>query len=122
MNLTGQIAQVIRRSLLVREAGLELSISNRWRYSLLFYYRISIRHYFLTIDFQPWRGVWGSNHEPIKSPTRCQRHAIVATLIVWPCAKPRRWVPLIRDTRKGIKEALNPDFLNLTMNREKFWL
>jgi len=25
---------------------------NRWRYSLLFFYRISIRLYFLTIDFQ----------------------------------------------------------------------
>jgi len=37
---------------------LELSIGNRWRYSLLFFllffYRISIRLYVLTIDFQPW--------------------------------------------------------------------
>jgi len=31
-----------------------LVIDNRWRYSLLFFYRISIRLYFLTIDFQPW--------------------------------------------------------------------
>jgi len=29
-----------------------LVIDNRWRYSLLFFYQISIRLYFLTIDFQ----------------------------------------------------------------------
>jgi len=31
-----------------------MAIDNRWRYSLLFFYRISIRLYFFTIDFQPW--------------------------------------------------------------------
>jgi len=34
-------------------SGLELSISNRWHYFLLFFYRISICLYFFTIDFQP---------------------------------------------------------------------
>jgi len=33
------------------------------------------------------REVWGSNLEPIKSPTRCQRLATVATLIVWALAE-----------------------------------
>jgi len=35
------------------------------------------------------RDVWGSNPEPIKSPTRCQRLATVATLIVWDLAQSR---------------------------------
>jgi len=34
--------------------GLELSIGNRWRYFLLFFYQLSICVYFFTIDFQPW--------------------------------------------------------------------
>jgi len=51
-SVTGQIAQVVRRSLLVRE-------------------------------------VWDSNPELIKSPTCCQRLAIVATLIVWALAQSR---------------------------------
>jgi len=29
-------------------------IDNQLRYSLLFFYRIPIRLYFFTIDFQPW--------------------------------------------------------------------
>jgi len=33
--------------------------------------------------------VWGSNPEPIKSPTRCQRLATVVTLIVWAFAQSR---------------------------------
>jgi len=37
-------------------------------------------------------------------------------------AKPRKWTPLTGDTQKGIKGALNPNFLNLTKNREKFCL
>jgi len=36
------------------------------------------------------REVWGSNPEPIKSPTLCQRFATVATLIVWTLAQSRR--------------------------------
>jgi len=35
------------------------------------------------------REVWGSNPEPMKSPTRCQRLATVATLIVWALAQSR---------------------------------
>jgi len=35
------------------------------------------------------REVWGSNPEPIKSPTRCQRLATVATLIAWALAQSR---------------------------------
>jgi len=35
------------------------------------------------------REVWGSNSEPIKSPTRCQRFATVATFIVWALAQRR---------------------------------
>jgi len=31
-----------------------LVIDNRWRFSLLFFYRILIRLYFFTIDFQPY--------------------------------------------------------------------
>jgi len=34
-----------------------LVIDNRWRFSLLFFYRISIRLGFLTIDFQPCKYV-----------------------------------------------------------------
>jgi len=35
--------------------GMELLvIDNRWRHSLLFFYRISICLYFFTIDFQSW--------------------------------------------------------------------
>jgi len=38
------------------------------------------------------REVWGSNLEPIKSPTRCQRLATAATLMCWgPGAKPQSW-------------------------------
>jgi len=56
------------------------------------------------------RKVWGSNPEPIKSPTRCQRLATAATFEVtfevWAHgAKPRRWAPLTRDTRKGNKRV-----------------
>jgi len=29
-------------------------IDNRWRYSILFLYRISIRLYFFTVDFWSW--------------------------------------------------------------------
>jgi len=50
IDLTAQIAKVVRRSLLVREVG-------------------------------------GSNLEPIKSPTRCQRLATVATLMCEPWAQ-----------------------------------
>jgi len=35
------------------------------------------------------REVWDSNPEPIKSPTRCQRLATVATWIVWALAQSR---------------------------------
>jgi len=36
------------------------------------------------------REVWGSNPEQIKSPTRCQRLATLATLIVWALAQSRK--------------------------------
>jgi len=62
---TGQMAQVVRRSLLVQE-------------------------------------VWSSNPEPVKSPTHCQQ---LATVCVGLGAKPRRWAPLTRNTRKGIKRV-----------------
>jgi len=39
-----------------------------------------------------------------------------------PWRKAASWALLTRDTRKGIKGALNPNFLNLTINREKFCL
>jgi len=57
--------------------------------------------------------VWGSNLEKIKSPTRCQRLATAATLMMGGLGeKARRWTPLTRGTRKGIKGAQNPNFLN----------
>jgi len=35
------------------------------------------------------REVWGSNSEPIKSATRCQRFAIAITFEVWAMAQSR---------------------------------
>jgi len=35
----------------------------------------------------PVREVWGSNSDPIKSPTRCQRLATAATLMCGPWRK-----------------------------------
>jgi len=46
--------------------------------------------------------VWGSNPEPIKSPTRCQRLALAATLMCG--AKPRRWAPLTREPERVLSE------------------
>jgi len=51
------------------------------------------------------RKVWGSNSEPIKSPTLCQRLATVATLMCGPWRKAAEMGPLTRDTRKGIKRV-----------------
>jgi len=51
------------------------------------------------------REVWGSYPEPIKFPTRCQRSPPLQPWCVVPGAKPRRWAPLTRDTRKGIKRV-----------------
>jgi len=43
-----------------------------------------------------------SNPEPIKSPTRCQQLATVATLLRGPWRKATDiWALLTRDTRKG---------------------
>jgi len=48
-------------------SGLELSIGNRWRYSLLFFYRISIYLYFFTIDFQPCTCYYQSIHSKVEA-------------------------------------------------------
>jgi len=50
--------------------------------------------------FASGAGGWGSNPEPIKSPTRCQRLATVATLIVWALVQSR-----VDRHRKGIKRV-----------------
>jgi len=48
------------------------------------------------------REVWGSNPEPIKSHTLCQRLATAATLMYGPGARPRRCMDTARrDTLSG---------------------
>jgi len=69
------------------------------------------------------REVWGSNPEPIESPTRCQRLVTAATLKCGPWCKATEKAPLTCDTGKGIikiylvkfylKRLLSIDFLDL---------
>jgi len=55
--------------------GLSIVIDNRWSYFLLFFYQISIRVYFLTIDFQTYSGLPRSRYDipfilPLGEPSR----------------------------------------------------
>jgi len=57
------------------------------------------------------REVWGSNPEPIKSPIRCQRLAIIAALIVWALAQSRGYGHRSLVTPERVLSEYNDDLI-----------